>query len=470
MIERGSGRTSGLTDWRLMDVASMWACLQDHDTTNHWKQVAGWRKVCDLAQTHLTRLQQYRRGLAEAWPPETNEAARAYLRELDELIDKVRRTHDAASANYTALSAATQAIGSSRAELEKVYDEWAVKLQQKRAYEATAADPKAAMGSRVPDQPVTDADLERLNVQARGIMYGLSTELQHAQVMLRQPPPAPRQTGKDPANSDIYTGGPSPVIPPVVPVPVALAPATTSSSRTPSSTQRVPAPTAPSVGPVLGNAGTGIAPASTTRLPGATSPASPTPSPGIGIPPAVPPNSRPRAEVPAPVQKQTGATGKPIGGSANGIPQVAQPSSPRPMPPGGLIGGVPGMGLGQPGAGSTQPRRINPIGGVIGGGGAGTAPTGGAGSRPGGGRGLGAAHHMPPLGGAPGWGTGSNLGNVSRPNDGHGWRGRREEGDEDSCRWDPDHPWQTDQGVTPVVRPPDEDGPIDPGPAIGFNR
>lgn len=69
MIERGTGgRTSALTDWRLMDVASMWACLQDHDTTNHWKQVAGWRKVCELARTHLGRLQEYRRGLAEAWP------------------------------------------------------------------------------------------------------------------------------------------------------------------------------------------------------------------------------------------------------------------------------------------------------------------------------------------------------------------------------------------------------------------
>ena len=151
MIERGSGRTSGLTDWQLMDVLSMWACLQDQDTAGHWKQVAGWRKVCDLAQTHLGRLQQYRRGLAEAWPPATNAAARAYLAELDELIDKVQRTHDAAAANYDALAAATRAIGSTRAELKRLHEEYANKLQQKRAYEATLADPKAAMGSRVPD-------------------------------------------------------------------------------------------------------------------------------------------------------------------------------------------------------------------------------------------------------------------------------------------------------------------------------
>lgn len=143
MIERGTGRTSGLTDWQLMDVNSMWACLQDHDTANHWKQVAGWRKVCDLAQTHLGRLQQYRRGLAEAWPPETSAASRTYLAELDELIDKVQRTHDAAAANYTALSAATQAIGTTRAALGKIYEEYATKFQQKQAYESMVADPKA---------------------------------------------------------------------------------------------------------------------------------------------------------------------------------------------------------------------------------------------------------------------------------------------------------------------------------------
>lgn len=104
----------------------------------HWKQVAGWRKICDLAQTHLSRLREYRRGLAEAWPPATNAAARAYLAELDELIDKVRRTHDAAAANYTALAAATQAISGTRARLKTIHEEYAAKLQQKQAYEATA--------------------------------------------------------------------------------------------------------------------------------------------------------------------------------------------------------------------------------------------------------------------------------------------------------------------------------------------
>jgi hypothetical protein len=449
-----------------MDVASMWACLQDHDTTNHWKQVAGWRKVCDLARTHLSRLQEYRRGLAEAWNPETNEAARAYVRELDDLIDKVQRTHDAAATNYTALSAATQAIGTTRAQLKKIYDEYAVKLQEKRTYEATLADPKAAMGSRVPDRPVTDADLERLNVQARGIMYGLSGELQHAQVMLQKPPPVrPAKQTEDP---DIYGGShAAPIIPPIVPVPVP-GKAEAFKPRAIGTIKPVSTPTAPSSGPVLGGSGAGLAPSQTNpSLPAAIPPSTSTaPSLGAAVPPHAP--SRPVSSDSMP--SKPGQVGRPLAGGVNGLPGAASPAQPRPMPPGGLIGGAPGMGLGQPGASNSQPRRVNPIGGVIGGGGAGTAPTGGAGSRPGGGRSFGSMHGAPPFGGSPGVCGYSGTGSTGSTGAAPGRPGRGGQSDGELRRWDPDHPWEVDQGVIPVVRPPDEDGPIDPGPAIGLNR
>ena len=132
MIERGSGRTSGLTDWQLMDVTACGPASRTRTPPGHWKQVAGWRKVCDLAQTHLGRLQQYRRGLAEAWPPETNAAARTYLAELDELINKVQRTHDAAAANYTPSPPPPSAIGTTRAELQADLRRVRDKLQRSR--------------------------------------------------------------------------------------------------------------------------------------------------------------------------------------------------------------------------------------------------------------------------------------------------------------------------------------------------
>ncbi|GAB3170498.1 hypothetical protein GCM10027259_03610 [Micromonospora palomenae] len=463
MIDRGSGRTSGLTDWQLMDVLSMWACVQDHETQGHWKQVAGWRKVCDLAMNHLRRLHEYRRGLAEAWPPETNAAARAYLGELDQLIDRVQHTHDTAAANHDALAAATRAIDSARPELKSLYEQYSTKLQQKRSYEATLADPKAAAGSRVVDPPVTDVELEQLNTKARGIMYGLSGELQQAQVMLQKPPavrPHPRieEAGRDPYGSV----GAAPVIPPIVPVPVASSQQVV---RRAAPAERVTAPIAPSVGPVLGagpvlgGASTGVAPPPAgTALPSVASPTTSASPSGvnIGMPPALPPAAKsgrlPNASIRGGLGPNSGV---------NGQPHIGPP---RPMAPGGLIGGVPGMGLGQPG-GNPPPRRVNPLGGVIGGGGAGTSPTGAAGSRPGNGRAsnLVGSHGIPPIGGSPG-----NL-NASGVHPTSGRSGRQQSNDE-ARRWDPDHPWETDEGVSPVVRPPDDDGPIDPGPAIGFHR
>lgn len=445
----------------------MWACVQDHETQGHWKQVAGWRKVCDLAMTHLRRLHEYRRGLAEAWPPETNAAARAYLGELDQLIDRVQRTHDAAAANHDALAAATRAIDSARPELKQLYEQYSTKLQQKRSYEATLADPKAAAGSRVVDPPVTDVELEQLNSKARGIMYGLSGELQQAQVMLRQPPPR-SAPGRHNDNPDVYGVSPAPVIPPVMPVPFPATSGAPSVGR-PKVTAPVPAPTASGVGPVLGGAGTGLAP--TPSAPGLPShlPTGPlNSSSATGIPPTLPPVTGAPSSHAANGGGQKGQAGpvsRPVGGGANQSPHAPPPVPPRPMPPGGLIGGIPGMALGQP-TGGTSPRRVNPVGGVIGGGGAGTAPTGAAGSRPGGGRAhFGGVHGMPPIGGAPGMGGSAHgmSGATGRPL-------KRQPGEDESRRWDPDHPWDTDQGVSPVVRPPDEEGPIDPGPAIGFNR
>ncbi|SCF33147.1 hypothetical protein GA0070216_1109 [Micromonospora matsumotoense] len=433
----------------------MWACLQDQETPGHWKHVAGWRKVCDLAQTHLRRLQQYRSGLAEAWPPATNAAARTYLGELDELISKVQHTHDTAAANHDALAAAARAIDSTRPELKRLYDDYAGKLTRKRGYEATLADPKAAAGSRVVDPPVTDADLEKLNVQARGIMFGLSGELQQAQAMLQKPSASPpRLPSKDPSNSDIYgSTGPAIAIPPIVPVPTSGS-SGANSSRSPAIRQNAPTPPTPRSGPVLGS--TGVA-SRQPVTPGTSSPPSVGPPPN-GRPPSSLPPITPLPGRPNHTQTQKWLNANPIQPFTEGHQGVPQRTPPPQMPSNGVIGGTPGMGFTQQ-PGNPPPRRINPIGGVIGGGAAGTTPTGGAGSRPGGGRQPGGTH-IPPLGGGPTGTTGSMPG-------GSGRSGRF---DETNRRWNPDQPWEVEEGVTPIVRPPDDGGPIDPGPAIGFNR
>lgn len=458
MLDSGGGDGyTGVTNWYLHDVPTMWTMLRDQQTDNHWTHVSGWRKTSELTSTHLWRLEEYRDKLAEAWPPEKNPAAAAYLSRLNYLIESVRQTHDVAAANYTTLAGATAAIGTGRIELKKVYDEYVAKQQEKKDYEDRVAFDAASQlpGTTQGDPPVTDADLERLNDKARGIMYALSSELSQAQAEIKQPPPYTPVGAKDPGDPDVYgESAPPPVIPPIVPVPAAgrSAPATTSASGT----QVVPAPVAPGAGPVLGGAGPLAPPAPVNPVsPGVITPAPPPASgPGGGILPGLPAGPgmlrgsggiRGASPIAAPVNPATGSVIKPGAGGAAGAP--------RAMPVGGLIGGAPGAGLGQPGAGAASARRINPIGGVIGGAGAGTTPMGGAGQRSGAGAGR------SPLGSA-----GQPFGTAQSDRAGL----RRD--DDSGHRWDPDNPWETDEGVAPVVLPPREAGRIDPGPAIGFHR
>lgn len=258
----------------------------------------------------------------------------------------------------------------------------------------------------------------------------------------------------------------APVIPPIVTVPIRSTAQISPSSGFAGDSRGDRLPITRGIGPVLGGAPAAPIP-NTQDLPRGQQ-AGPAGQPtGIGIPPPSPGPTPNRSRTLRSPTQQHGSTGRPLPEAprTNGV--NATPA-PRPVPPSGLIGGAPGLGLGPPNSGPTAPRRVNPVGGVIGGGSAGTTPTGGAGSRPSAPRALGSVSGMSPIGGAPGTGASWHAGTPPiRPSR---WIRDDSDGDGESNRWDPDHPWRTEQGVAPVVLPPDEDGPIDPGPALGLPR
>ncbi|HET8682237.1 MAG TPA: hypothetical protein VFM54_10225, partial [Micromonosporaceae bacterium] len=83
---------SGYTDWSGMSVAQIWGVLAGYQTDPQWTHVDGWRKAYQLASAHLRRMRDYRERVAAAWPPQHNEAARAYLARMDEMISSVQAT------------------------------------------------------------------------------------------------------------------------------------------------------------------------------------------------------------------------------------------------------------------------------------------------------------------------------------------------------------------------------------------
>ncbi len=460
MTERNpDGGYAGITDWTGRDVPAMWRMLADQRTDAHWRQVNGWRKTYQLAEAHLARLRGYRAELARSWPPDRNAAARAYLDRLDQLISSVAETHEVASANYTTVAAATGAIDAARADLAKIHSEYAAKQQIRDRFEQQSAALASAGYQPWRKPPVSDAELEELNVRGRAVLAGLSNELVQAQAQIRQPTPYVRPPTNDRSDSDIYgTSGPPP-LPSIVPVPSGGSSASTSSGnrlgRTPAVGHFSPALAEPASGPVLNGIGTPTPDAPVIPAPD-VSPVGPHPSRIIAAldgGPQVPPLSglpavsgRTEPGAPTPPSSRT-----PLPGEAEGVSRPATQPLARALPPGGVIGGAPpALGHMTP---STQTRRINPVGGMLSGGGAGTTPAGRAGSRP--------------------------LGPVSRPVFSGlpealsaSWPGypASTPANRADPAWEPDRSWKTNPGVPPVMLPPAEPGPIDPGPAIGLDR
>src|SRR5690349_901857 len=123
MLIADGGGSRG-TDWMGMDVVQMWQALENQDTTAHYQLLTGWRKSYELTLEHLGQVQNYRQSLAEAWPPETSAASATYIQRLDNLIQNLQATYDAAVANHDAFATATLAISTSREDVKRIYDEY----------------------------------------------------------------------------------------------------------------------------------------------------------------------------------------------------------------------------------------------------------------------------------------------------------------------------------------------------------
>ena len=441
MIDPGTPVSRG-TDWLSLDVPQIWAMVADHETEAHQRVVSGWRKTAELSQLHLHRLQAYRRELAATWSPTGSAAAREYLDRLDFLIDTIRRTHDTASANYTTFAAATSAIGQSRRDLQQVYEDYTAKAQIRLDYDRVLQERKSMGGGDVLNSvpPVSDQELQQLRGRARLIMYGLSSELRQAQTQIRMPPryKTERRTDlpEDNSSTALLT---TPLLGGIAPAAISsTAPPTAAGSIHPS-----PIASAPGSGPVLGSAGP-LAPAQPSAP--TTSPSAPLPAPGLGNGGALPPVLTPGGRGPTrPPLLQPGLDRV----SPERIPPGRAPAaqsnvSGRTPPSNGVIGGNALSGN----ASNTYNRanRVNPVGGVIGG--PGTTTLGGGSTR-----GTNPTSRTMPGHPAP---TGGRLAD-------------RHQIEREPKTWDPDHPWETEQGVEPILLPP-APRRIDPGPAIGRFR
>jgi hypothetical protein len=203
-VPGGSTRTS----WFGRDVPAMWRLLENQQGDDHWRLVAGWRKASELTAAHLRHLEHYRTNLADVWPPDRNTAAAAYVARLDFLIQNVRTTHEVAAANYSTLAATVGALAGARRDLKPLYDEYVAKSRAIKDHADLAALNAAAEAPTVIGAaPAGPHDLERLNNRARAIMYSLSHTLIEAEAAIRQPPTYQPRTDRYVGDPDVYGSG-----------------------------------------------------------------------------------------------------------------------------------------------------------------------------------------------------------------------------------------------------------------------
>ncbi|WP_203724928.1 hypothetical protein [Paractinoplanes durhamensis] len=455
-----------------MTVDKMQELIQNPNTDGQWDLVTGWKRSAELINEHRFQVESYRDNLAAAWPPAKSKAADEYITRLNLMIDNLKATYEASLANYDAVSRATGSIYQAQVEMEKIYKEYKANesllvdfnAKQQQAQSSNTPTPTPSPSGEEP--PVAPGRQEELRIKAVTMLSGVSTDLAQSQIKLVKPPDFKAlKIVEDPSKPGDGSTYVAPPLPPITPIGAGGSSSTTSNSTRPSATfptSPVATNPTPVTQPGLGTQQPGL-------VLGGTQPLAPTPVTPVGsgpISPSIPTGTGPFTNtgvLPASNPLLPSGGGKPLlptpstgAGRIGGLPREglirpgSLPEGTRAMPPGGLIGGTPGVGAGhsQPGrTGGASTRRINPVGGVIG------EAEGASGAR----RGLGGASSVAgerPMGGGP-YGQGSGRRS-----------GRRE--DATDTRWDPDNPWETAEGVDPVVLPA-RDQHIDPGPAIGLH-
>ncbi|MEU4421968.1 hypothetical protein AB0F81_15195 [Actinoplanes sp. NPDC024001] len=428
---------SGGTNWWALRVPEMWSMIEPHDGAAHQHLVGAWKRSYELVLQHIAGVERYRESLAAAWPPERSAAAQAYMQRLDALIASLRETYDAAVENHRALAGAAGALDSARKTMETLQREHAANevmlaehQEEMKAYHLVGGKAKGVP----PQSPVAPNRQSQLEDEARRVMSSLSSELALAQISIIEPKLYKSPRAVEPG------GEPFPLEGIGLPLPSATPTLTRRRDNALTSTRltnheelrsRPVPPRPPMLDPrEMPSGDGGQSPRPSPQAPGPvlgesqTTPKAVQPDFDSPTPPKSPVATTPHLGVmPTPTRPS-----EPIGSRQSGkIGPVNPPSTSGPFsrttPHGGIIGGLPSSGAGQPGPGRVSTQRVNPVGGLIG---QGTAPN----NRP--------------------LGSGQIRGIQSR-------------------RKDPDNPWKTNQGIPPVLRPdPPED--FDPGPAIGLPK
>jgi hypothetical protein len=159
----------GCYDWSRHDVPAL-AGFLDEDLAPGWAQVTSWWHAHDLTTEHLSVMRQAREAVVAAWPPSVNQAAAAYVDQLDALIASMDNMRVAAEANARALSGILTVLTDAKNRVDELHAQWD---RQPSSWETTAL----TVASVLTADARTSADVQALaiyraslNTQAQALM------------------------------------------------------------------------------------------------------------------------------------------------------------------------------------------------------------------------------------------------------------------------------------------------------------
>ncbi|WP_306216366.1 hypothetical protein [Actinoplanes sp. RD1] len=115
-----------MTDWTAYNLPAIWTMLRAEDTCTASDRVAGWEALAGDVREQLTRLRAARARLAEAWPPEENDSARAFLDRMDLVAASMQETLTRAEDIRAGLRGIVEALGEAQAAVRPLAEERAV--------------------------------------------------------------------------------------------------------------------------------------------------------------------------------------------------------------------------------------------------------------------------------------------------------------------------------------------------------
>jgi hypothetical protein len=123
-MSEGIFRPSGATPWSSYNTPRIWAMVEGEDDPEAWRQVAALGSLGGLLKDQRARLEAAREKLIDAWPPQRNKAAAAFVDQLDELLVTMRADQDIADANAGALGRILEALRQAKVKIAPLYQSY----------------------------------------------------------------------------------------------------------------------------------------------------------------------------------------------------------------------------------------------------------------------------------------------------------------------------------------------------------